>query len=114
MYRFDPFGSADQARAADADLDGVLDETDECADTANDEVVDLRGGCSVPQLCGCGEEPGSGWSRLEQREILACVSDTADRFRRDGLVTEQQRGVMVSIAKKKCRIDEHPGNKKAG
>jgi hypothetical protein len=75
---------------SDNDNDGVDDPQDQCPGTT-DAPVD-ENGCSVSQLCPCaGPWPNHG-------QYVSCVAHATTHFVNAGLMTAQQRSVLVSTA----------------
>jgi hypothetical protein len=75
----------------DDDNDGVLDAGDQCAGTPNGEVTDVNG-CGISQLCPCD----GGW--MNHGAYVRCVSQTAEAFVAEGLLTEAEKDATVSAA----------------
>ncbi len=76
---------------SDLDGDGVLDANDACVPTANGEVIDSTG-CSIAQLCPC-DNP---WKN--HGAYVSCVAQAAEDFVSAGLITEAEKGAIVSEA----------------
>jgi hypothetical protein len=76
---------------ADADGDGVLDAKDQCPNTPAGEVVNAVG-CSISQLV-----PAS-WPWKNHGEYVATVAHVAGDFVAQGLITQKQKGEIVSAA----------------
>jgi hypothetical protein len=80
----------------DADGDGVPDERDECAGTAQGETVDARG-CSIADLCPCE----GAWR--SHSSYVRCVRRTAALYAQEGLIDrEQRRSVVRAAAQSGC------------
>jgi len=76
----------------DTDGDGVPDDgLDQCPNTLTGELVDAYG-CSIAQLCPCGNP----WKN--HGAYVKCVSHTSKDFVSDGLITEEEKGEIVSDA----------------
>lgn len=75
----------------DVDGDGVLDDIDACADTEPGAATDTDG-CSADQLCPC---TGS-WRN--HGAYVACVTTFAQELLGDGLITDAEKGQLVSGA----------------
>ena len=81
---------------ADSDGDGVLDAQDECPNTPAGTVVDDHG-CSIEQLVPCaGPLSGGHWKNRGQ--YVSDIAQTAAKFVAQGLITERQKGAIVSAA----------------
>ena len=83
----------DAIPAPDSDGDGVLDSVDACANTAPGDVVNANG-CSIAQLCPCG----STWRN--HGSYVSCVAQSAEAFATAGLITWEEKDVVVSTAAK--------------
>jgi YVTN family beta-propeller protein len=75
----------------DDDNDEVLDGFDSCPDTSAGEVVNMDG-CAIAQLCPCDNQ----WKN--HGAYVSCVAHTAEDFVVDGLITEAEKGAIVSAA----------------
>ena len=81
----------------DDDGDGVLDGNDLCPDTGFSEVGIATGskvdatGCSVQDICPCAEFPNHG-------QYTACVTQTAQDFRKAGLITNTEKADFTTEA----------------
>ncbi|HEY5947747.1 MAG TPA: choice-of-anchor K domain-containing protein [Kofleriaceae bacterium] len=75
----------------DADADGVCDEFDECLGTPEGEQTDSDG-CTLSQICPC-EGP---WNN--HGEYVSCVAHETQDMVSQGLMTPQQRSLLVSTA----------------
>ena len=74
----------------DSDGDGVNNNADSCADTSENAVVDATG-CSIAQYC-----PADAFKNHGQR--VSCTSRTSEDFVQTGLITEEEKGTIVSAA----------------
>ena len=80
----------------DSDGDGVLNSQDECPNTPAGAVVDAHG-CSIEQLVPCaGPLSGGHWKNHGQ--YVSSISQTAAKFVAQGLITERQKGAIISAA----------------
>ncbi len=75
----------------DADGDGVLDAYDSCLNTEPGDIVDATG-CSIDDLCSCKH----GWKN--HGGYVSCVARTSESFLEQGLITEEEKDVIVSTA----------------
>ena len=87
---FDGDGIGD-ACEDDDDNDGVLDGVDLCPATLAGEVVNADG-CTIAALCPCE----NSWK--SHGDFVSCVTRTARTFVAAGLITEVQKGALVSEA----------------
>ena len=72
----------------DADGDGVLDDQDQCPDTAPGAIVDGHG-CSIEQLVPCeGPRPGVRWKN--HGEYVTTLAKVVGQFVAQGLISEQE------------------------
>jgi hypothetical protein len=94
---FDGDGAGD-ACDLDIDGDGVPNGSDVCAFTDFGEVVDGDTGCSIAQLCPCDGPRGTTQSWKNHGQYVSCVAKTSTNFRKQGLITNQQRDDIVSAA----------------
>lgn len=80
----------------DVDGDGVVNESDMCAFTPLDSIVDLNIGCSIAQLCPCeGPKDGSGtWKN--HGKYVSCVRKSAENFVQQGLISVVEKDTIVS------------------
>lgn len=83
--------NCDVPEVTDADGDGVDDAADQCADTVPGDVVDATG-CSIAQYCPCDND----WKN--HGKYVSCVSHAANDFADTGLITEAEKGAIVSAA----------------
>ena len=84
---------------ADGDGDSVNDAQDQCLGTTPGEVVVLDPdrenlGCSIAQLCPCD----SPWKH--HGAYISCTALVANDFFELGLITEDEKGAIVSVAGK--------------
>jgi hypothetical protein len=92
----------------DTDGDGVLDQDDECPDTASGAVVDEHG-CSIEQLVPC-EGPRTGGEWKNHGEYVSAVVRVVRRFLTQGMITEQQAGDIVrAAAQSDCGKERNSG-----
>ncbi len=82
----------------DADGDGVANDSDLCADTPLDEIVDPDTGCSIAQLCPCDGPWGTNVSWYSHGKYVSCVAKTSGSFLDTGLITEAEKDAIVSEA----------------
>ena len=87
---FDLDGAGDFCDADD-DEDGVQDDGDECPLTAPGAVI-AENGCSIAQLCPCEND----WKN--HGAYVRCVAHTSEVFVDLGLITEEEKGAIVSEA----------------
>ena len=87
---FDADGAGDVCDN-DIDNDNVADNIDACPMTFTGEVVD-GGGCSVNDLCPCG----NSWKN--HGAFVRCVAHASEDFVTAGLITDVEKGVIVSTA----------------
>ena len=80
---------------ADLDGDGVIDADDACLPTPVGEVVNAEG-CAISQLCPCEQPEGDKWKN--HGAYVSCVSHAANDFVDLGLLTESEKGEIVSSA----------------
>jgi hypothetical protein len=93
---FDTDGAGD-ACDTDDDGDGVLDASDNCSGTNMGEFIDVDG-CSSGQLfeLHC---PTDG-DYKNHGKYVSCVADEADRQVSEGMLTEPDKGTIISSAAK--------------
>jgi hypothetical protein len=77
---------------SDLDQDGVNTTDDSCPDTAEGAVVDANG-CSIAQYC-----PADDFMKLGRQ--VACTSRTAEAFVQVGLISETEKGQILSALAK--------------
>lgn len=75
----------------DTDGDGVPDDADACPDTPAGQIVDGTG-CSIADLCSCH----AGWRN--HGAYVSCVAHAAGDFVAAGLITQEEKGAIVSTA----------------
>ena len=92
-----PFNAAfSLSGESDQDCDEVGDSLDHCPNTPAGSIVDANG-CSIDQLAPCaGPAPGVGWRN--HGEYIAAVAQAAEGFLEQGLITEDQKDVIVAQA----------------
>jgi hypothetical protein len=83
---------------ADIDDDGVANGADQCAETPAGVVVDPGLGCSIDQLAPCDGPPGSTEPWRNQGQYLSFVARTANSFKQQGLISEAEKGAIISAA----------------
>jgi hypothetical protein len=87
---------AGDACDADLDGDGVQDNADQCVPTAPGAVVNAEG-CAIAQICPC---EGPWKNRLA---YVACVTQTANDFREDGLIRlREMLRIILEAGKSRC------------
>jgi len=82
----------------DIDGDGVNNGADLCADTPLGEIVDPESGCSIAQLAPCEGPQGTTVSWRNHGKYVSRVAKTAESFVELGLITEAEKGAIVSAA----------------
>ncbi len=75
----------------DSDHDGVPNNHDNCPGTTSGDTVDSAG-CSIAQLCPCA----GPWKN--HGKYVSCVAHASESFVDAGLITEAQKGAIVSAA----------------
>ena len=97
--------AAEQAQAL---ADAAASECgDQCPGTAPGEAEDATG-CSVNDLCPCGGVDGVPWAN--HGGYVSCVDDTSDFFVFKGVITDEEKGKIVSsAAKSTCGKKPKPG-----
>jgi thrombospondin type 3 repeat protein len=81
----------------DLDADKVANSVDSCSFTPPGAVIN-PGGCSIAQLCPC-EGPRSATTLWKNHgEYVSCVTKNANLFLHTGLVTQPEKGALVSSA----------------
>lgn len=83
---------------SDDDNDGVPNSTDICQFTAIGAVVDPATGCSISQLCPCSAPCGTTTAWKNHGQYVSCVAKSSENFVLQGLMTETQKGFVVSQA----------------
>jgi len=81
----------------DTDEDGVIDSLDICPATPAGAIVD-GDGCSVPQ--GINAEC-SAWKARSHGKYVSCVTRVVNRAANDGLISNDDKGALISEAAKK-------------
>jgi len=76
----------------------VVNDNDICEFTPLAEVVDSTNGCSIDQLCPCDGPRGTTTPWKNHGEYVSCVSKSANSFKKLGLITEEEKGEIVSQA----------------
>jgi hypothetical protein len=95
-----PFNAA-FSLSTDSDEDGVADSADLCPDTAQGAVVNADG-CSIDQLAPC-DGPASGGTWKNHGQYVSSIAHAAEDFLAQGLITEDQKDVIVSnAARSRC------------
>jgi hypothetical protein len=85
----------------DEDGDGVGDSQDQCPGTPAGSIVDANG-CSIDQLAPCGG-PASGGSWKNHGQYVSAVSQAAEAFLAQGLISEAQAEEIIGqAAESKC------------
>jgi hypothetical protein len=80
----------------DSDGDGVGDACDQCGDATLSAVN--RRGCSIEQLCPCdGPDDDRQWKNHDQ--YFRCIKKKARDFRRKDLITGEERGEILDLAR---------------
>ena len=87
---FDGDGFGDVCESDD-DNDGVLDAEDSCPGTVPGGLVNSDG-CTIAALCPCE----NSWK--SHGAYVSCVTRTAETFVAAGLITEVQKGAIISEA----------------
>ena len=82
----------------DNDADGVDDTTDECPGTLWGALVDPDNGCSIEQLAPCGGPRGTTQEWKNHGKYVSAVAKAAKEFVDLGLISDSQRGAIVSAA----------------
>jgi len=92
-----PFNAAfSLSGETDADADGVADSLDLCPGTAAGAIVDANG-CSIDQIAPCSG-PASGGTWKNHGQYISAVSQAAEVFLAQGLISEDQADEIVSQA----------------
>jgi len=79
----------------DLDGDGICYSNDVCPDTAIDGIVNDEG-CSIEDLCPCENQPP--WRN--HGKYVSCTAKTAESFVDEGLITQEEKDMVVSEAAK--------------
>ena len=82
----------------DLDGDGVLNESDSCQFTPVGDIVDPANGGSIDQLVPCEGPFGTTTEWKNHGQYVRSVTHTAKNFFEQGLITEANRGAIVSGA----------------
>jgi len=80
------------AQPVDTDLDGIVDQVDECPLTAQGLIVN-EGGCAIQQLCLCDTDTRHG-------NYVSCVARTSRQFQKAGLIERKQRKHQIKQAQR--------------
>jgi hypothetical protein len=76
----------------------VENNADICGLTPLGGVVDPSTGCSIAQLCPCSGPRGTTKPWKNHGQYVSCVANSAANFVEQGLMTEAEKGAMVSQA----------------
>ncbi|MDH3974302.1 MAG: thrombospondin type 3 repeat-containing protein [Deltaproteobacteria bacterium] len=82
----------------DIDGDGVDNGADLCAETPQGEIVDPGSGCSIAQLVPCEGPVGTTAPWKNHGKYVSGVAKTAKNFVELALITESEKGAIVSAA----------------
>jgi len=82
----------------DDDNDGVADISDICPASSTGEPVDAGTGCTLLQLCPCEGARGSSKPWRNHGKYVSCVAKSTKVFVNQGLITETEKGAIVSDA----------------
>lgn len=82
----------------DVDGDGIANAADLCAYTPQGAAVDAASGCSLAQLCPCDGPRGSTVAWRSHGKYVSCITHTVEIFFDQGLLTEFNKGAIVSEA----------------
>ncbi len=82
----------------DIDGDGVTNASDICAETPAGAVVDPDFGCSIEQYCPCEGPRGTTISYRNHGKYVSCVAKTSASFVERGLLSEEEKDLIVSSA----------------
>jgi hypothetical protein len=82
----------------DIDGDGVLNAADLCAGTSPGEIVDPAHGCSIEQLAPCEGPRGTKVPWKNHGKYVSSLAHAAESFVEQGLITEEEKGSIVSGA----------------
>ncbi len=80
------------APVPDADHDGVPDSLDQCPGTAANSAVNAHG-CSIQDLVNV-----CAVTAVTHGDYVSCITDLAGQLVAEGLITNKQRGKMISEA----------------
>lgn len=94
---FDGDGSGD-ACDADIDGDGVANDADLCDMSPVGGIVHPDTGCTLDELVPCAGPFGTTGSWKNHGQYVSTVTKTAQSFVDLGLITEEQKGDIVSAA----------------
>ncbi|MCP3974806.1 MAG: hypothetical protein GY720_09960 [bacterium] len=94
------FDADDQGDACDLDddNDGVADSADECEQSPFGDLVNPYNGCSISQLCPCEGPRGTVEPWKNHGKYVSCVAHAAGDFVDLGLISEGEKGAIVSEA----------------
>ena len=81
----------------DIDGDGVNNESDECAFTALEDIVDERG-CSLDQLTPCEGPRGTTETWRNHGKYVSSMAHATNNFLAAGLITEAEKDQIMSAA----------------
>jgi hypothetical protein len=82
----------------DLDGDGVLGNNDVCQFSPGGSLVEPATGCSIAQLCPCEGPLGSSEPWTNHGKYVSCVTQAANGFRDQGLISEEEKGQITSEA----------------
>ena len=82
----------------DDDNDGVEDTADICPASPSVEAIDAGTGCTLAQLCPCEGARGSAKPWRNHGKYVSCVAKSTKVFVSQGLITETEKGDIVSVA----------------
>src|SRR5262249_52645098 len=80
----------------DTDGDGVGDSVDLCPGTPAGSITDARG-CNIDQLAPCSG-PASGGAWKNHGQYVAAVSQAAEAFLEQGLISQDEADAIVARA----------------
>jgi hypothetical protein len=83
---------------ADDDNDSIVDSADLCPASPPGENVDAGTGCTLSQLCPCQGARESTEPWRNHGMYVSCVAKTTKVFVAQGLITETEKGDIVSAA----------------
>jgi hypothetical protein len=87
----------------DADGDGVADSSDLCPGTPAGSIVDANG-CSIEQIAPCSG-PASGGTWKNHGQYVSAVSQAAEAFLAQGLITaDQEDEIIAQAAHSRCGV----------
>ena len=95
QFDFDGDGYGD---ACDGDVDGIASAADLCVYTPLGAFVDAASGCSLAQLCPRDGPRGSTVAWRSHGKYVSCITQTVEIFFDQGLMTETNKGAIVSEA----------------